>query len=170
MAWVNRARSLLARARLPVRHRVWCGGSGLALRASGVDYALTPVRSVEASMIRTTAGIALGLVAATVALAQTSPPTYQADPDVYKVIFEDANFRVIAATWKKGARDKDHAHPSASVIYSVTDCALKVYTPDGKSRDVQSKAGSAMAVPSTQSHHAENVGASDCQAVFVERK
>jgi hypothetical protein len=28
--------------------------------------------------------------------AEGSPPTYQADPDVYKVIFEDANFRVIA--------------------------------------------------------------------------
>jgi hypothetical protein len=121
-------------------------------------------------MVRTTAGIALGLVAATVALAQTSPPTYQADPDVYKVMFEDENFRVIAANWRKGTRDKDHAHPSPSVIYSVTDCALKVYSPDGKSTDVHSMAGSAMAVPSTQSHHAENVGASDCQAVFVERK
>jgi hypothetical protein len=29
-------------------------------------------------------------------LAQTAPPTYQADPDVYKIIFEDQNFRVIA--------------------------------------------------------------------------
>ena len=53
---------------------------------------------------------------------------------------------------------------------AVTDCTLKVYAPDGKSRDVNSKAGSANAVPTTQSHHAENVGASDCQVVFVERK
>jgi hypothetical protein len=28
----------------------------------------------------------------------------------------------------------------------------------------------AMVVPTTKSHHAENVGASDCQAVIVERK
>jgi hypothetical protein len=89
---------------------------------------------------------------------------------VYKVIFEDENFRVIAATWKKGAHDKDHSHPLPSVGYAVTDCALKVMAPDGKSRDVNSKAGSANAVPTTQSHHAENVGASDCQVVFVERK
>ena len=120
-------------------------------------------------MFRTTAGIALGLVTATAAFAQNAPPTYQADPDVYKVIFEDANFRVIAATWKKGTRDKEHAHPLPSVGYAVTDCTLK-YAPDGKSRDVNSKAGSANAVPTTQSHHAENVGASDCQVVFVERK
>ena len=120
-------------------------------------------------MFRTTAGIALGLVTATAAFAQNAPPTYQADPDVYKVIFEDENFRVIAATWKKGTRDKDHAHPLPSVGYAVTDCTLKVYAPDGTSRDVNSKAGSANAVPTTQSHHAENVGASDCQVVFVER-
>jgi hypothetical protein len=79
-------------------------------------------------------------------------------------------FRVIAATWKKGGRDKDHGHPLPSVGYSVTDCSLKVYAPDGKSREVNSKAGTANAVPTTQSHHAEYVGASDCQIVFVERK
>jgi hypothetical protein len=121
-------------------------------------------------MIRTSATVAAVLVTATIAFAQSSPPTYQADPNVYKVIFEDENFRVIAATWKKGTRDKDHAHPSPSVAYAVTDCSLKVVAPDGKSRDVNSKAGSANAVPTTQSHHAENVGASDCQVVFVERK
>lgn len=55
-------------------------------------------------MVRTTAGMALGLVAATVALAQTSPPIYQADPDVYKVMFEDENFRVIAKLEKRHSR------------------------------------------------------------------
>jgi quercetin dioxygenase-like cupin family protein len=120
-------------------------------------------------MIRTSAAIA-ALVQAAVAFAQSSPPTYQADPSVYKLIFEDENFRVIAATWKKGTHDKEHAHPTPSVAYAVTDCALKVITPDGKSRDVNSKAGSANSVPMTQSHHTENVGASDCQVVFVERK
>jgi quercetin dioxygenase-like cupin family protein len=121
-------------------------------------------------MIRTSAAIAAVLITATIAFAQTSPPTYQADPSVYKVIFEDQNFRVITATWKKGARDKDHAHPSPSVGYAVTECSLKVFNPDGTSRDVNSKAGSAITIPTTQSHHAENVGASDCQVVFVERK
>ena len=37
------------------------------------------------------------------AMAQTAPPTYQGDPDVYKVIFEDQNFRVIAVNRKKGS-------------------------------------------------------------------
>ena len=52
-------------------------------------------------------GITLtALLIASAAAAQNAPPTYQADPDVYKLIFEDQNFRVIAATWKKGTTDK----------------------------------------------------------------
>jgi hypothetical protein len=121
-------------------------------------------------MIRVSAAITTALVTATIAFAQSSPATYQADPSVYKVIFEDENFRVIAASWAKGARDKDHAHPSPSVGYALTDCSLKVVAPDGKTRDINSKAGSAMAIPITQSHHAENVGTSECQLLLVERK
>ncbi len=56
-------------------------------------------------MIRTSAAISAALVTATVAFAQTAPPTYQGDPDVYKVIFEDQNFRVIATNRKKGVHD-----------------------------------------------------------------
>ena len=32
------------------------------------------------------------------AVVPNAPPSYQADPDVYKVIFEDQNFRVIASS------------------------------------------------------------------------
>jgi hypothetical protein len=45
-------------------------------------------------------------VASSAAVAQNAPPSYQADPDVYKVIFENQDFRVIASTRKKGVRDK----------------------------------------------------------------
>jgi hypothetical protein len=110
------------------------------------------------------------LIAVAVATAQNAPPTYQADPDVYKVIFEDANFRIIAATWKKGARDKDHSHPVPSVAYALTDCSLRVHAPDGTTRDITPKAGSAMPLVITASHFAENVGGSDCRSVIVERK
>jgi quercetin dioxygenase-like cupin family protein len=113
---------------------------------------------------------ALALTASYAALAQNAPPTYQADPGVYKVIFEDQNFRVIAATWKKGAHDKAHSHPVPSVIYALSDCSLRVTAPDGTKRDITNKAGSATPVPITASHSAENVGSTDCQAVFVERK
>ena len=107
---------------------------------------------------------------ASAAVAQSAPPTYQADSDVYKVIFEDQNFRVIAATWKKGVHDKAHSHPVPSMAYSLTDCMLRIYEPDGKTREINNKAGATQAVPITQSHSAENIGPADCSVVFVERK
>jgi hypothetical protein len=113
---------------------------------------------------------ALALTASFAALAQTAPPTYQGDPDVYKVIFEDQNFRVIATTRKKGVHDKEHGHPLPSIVYNITDCTTKTYTPDGKTSEVTRKAGSASAVPVIPSHSAENIGPADCQQIFVERK
>jgi hypothetical protein len=113
---------------------------------------------------------ALALTASYAALAQTALPTYQGDPDVYKVIFEDQNFRVIATTRKKGVHDKEHGHPVPSIVYNITDCTTKTYTPDGKTSEVTRKAGSASAVPVIPSHSAENIGPADCQQIFVERK
>jgi hypothetical protein len=113
---------------------------------------------------------ALALAASYAVLAQSAPPTYQGDPDVYKVIFEDENFRVIATTRKKGVHDKEHGHPLPSVVYNITDCTTKTYTPDGKTAEISRKAGTASAVPVIASHSAENVGSADCQQIFVERK
>jgi hypothetical protein len=66
------------------------------------------------------------------ALAQNAPPTFQGDPSVYKVIFEDQNFRVIEAVRKAGVHDKLHSHPVPSVVYNLTDCPTKLYDKDGK--------------------------------------
>jgi hypothetical protein len=125
---------------------------------------------MKGRMIIALGAMALLTVGSVVVRAEDAPPTYKADPDVYKVIFEDANFRVIAANWKAGATDKSHSHPVPSVAYSLTDCALQLTNPDGKTVDLHPKAGAANAVPITAAHTARNVGTSDCQTLFVERK
>jgi hypothetical protein len=104
------------------------------------------------------------------AIAQTVEPSFKGDPDVYKVIFEDANFRVIEATRKKGVHDKVHGHPVPSVVYNLTDCKTKLYGADGKTSESDVKAGSANAVPVIASHSAENVGDADCKQLFFEKK
>jgi hypothetical protein len=104
------------------------------------------------------------------ALSQAAEPTYKGDPSVYKLIFEDANFRVIEVVRKKGVHDKPHGHPSPSVVYNITDCKTRQYAPDGKTADSDRKAGSAAAVPVVVSHSAENIGDADCKQVFVEKK
>ena len=108
--------------------------------------------------------------ACSAAFAQNAPPSYQGDPDVYKVIFEDQNFRVIASTRKKGVHDRVHSHPLPSVIYNVNDCVTRLYAADGKTVEITSKAGTATPVPVTASHSAENIGPTDCDSIFVERK
>ena len=114
--------------------------------------------------------VTLLYIASSAAVAQNAPPTYQGDPDVYKVIFEDQNFRVIASTRKKGVHDKVHGHPVPSIVYFLNDCTTKQYASDGKTSESTSKAGTARAVPIIASHSAENTGLADCQTIFVERK
>ena len=104
------------------------------------------------------------------AVAQGAPPSYQADPSTYKVIFEDPNFRVIEATWKKGSTDKPHSHPLPFVTYALNDCTIKIHNPDGTARELKNLTGVANTGPITVSHTAENTGEADCRALLIERK
>jgi len=104
------------------------------------------------------------------AVAQTVEPAYKAAPDTYKVILEDNNFRVIEANHKKGVRDKMHSHPVPFVVYNLTDCKTRLYTPDGATKEVAGKAGTATANPVIAAHAAENIGDADCKQIFVEKK
>ena len=112
--------------------------------------------------IRVALSLAAGVIASTAA-AQNAPPSYQGDPDVYKVIFEDQNFRVIAATWKKGTTDKPHGHPVPFIAYALDDCTIRIHNPDGSTRDINNKAGAATPGAITASHTAENISATDCR-------
>ena len=109
-------------------------------------------------------------IAATCATAQQAEPTYKGDPSVYKLLYEDANFRVIEAVRPKGVHDKVHGHPTPAVVYHVTECKTKTYAADGKTSENTRKAGSVTPVPVIASHTAENTGSSDCKQVFVEKK
>lgn len=107
---------------------------------------------------------------ASAAAADNAPPSYQGDPDAYKVVFEDQNFRVIAATWKKGVTDKPHSHPVPFVVYTIDECMIRVHNPDGSTRELANKPGAIFPGAITVSHRAENVSANDCHAIMVERK
>jgi hypothetical protein len=102
------------------------------------------------------------------------PPTYQADPSVYRVIFEDQNFRVIDALRKAGVHDILHSHPVPSIVYFLTDCSDQLYGPDGKpiGNPNLRKAGTAQAVPIIQARRvgqvcARAIGATIGSAVIL---
>ena len=126
---------------------------------------------MKSSQLKTAFGAAMILgLASTGAIAQTAEPTFKGDPAVYKVIFEDANFRVIEANRPAGVKDKAHGHPLPSIVYNVVDCKTKLTAADGKTRESVTKAGTAAAVPIIGSHTAENIGTTACKQVFVEKK
>jgi hypothetical protein len=102
--------------------------------------------------------------------AQDAPLSYNASPEVYKLLAENSQFRVILATWKPGQHDVQHSH-SANVVYRLTDCNARVSGADGKVLSQgDGKAGSVVLQDAIGSHSFENIGTSDCQMLLVERK
>ena len=113
------------------------------------------------------ATIVLAVLTTGAALAQGLPRSFETSPDVYKVIAENAQFRVIAVTWKPGQRDQLHSHP-ASAVYYLTDCSLRIHMPDGTFRDGKPPAGAAIVQPPIPGHILENTGTSDCKLIMFE--
>lgn len=105
--------------------------------------------------------------AALAASAQEVPRSFVASPDIYRVIAENAQQRVIAVTWKPGQRDAMHSHPSSAVYY-LTDCEIRIHVRDGPSRDFRPKAGMAVVQMPIAAHSVENIGAAECRLIMVE--
>jgi hypothetical protein len=103
------------------------------------------------------------------ASAQTAEPTYKADPDVYKIIYEDEKVRIIESTRKAGVTDKLHSHPVKSIVYGLTECKTE-QTANGKSTETDTKPGIARELPIIPAHTAKNIGSADCKQLFVEVK
>ena len=113
-------------------------------------------------------GVALAIPHA--AWSQAVPLSFVASPDVYKVIAENEQYRVVSATWKPGQRDNWHSHASAVANYYVTDCSLRGHTPDGKSVESNRKAGFASVGGRVPSHSVENIGKTECTVILFEPK
>ncbi len=103
------------------------------------------------------------------AMAGDVPLSFKASPDVYKVLAENEKLRMVLATWQPGHKDKDHSHPMAAV-YTIKDCHARISTPDGKTREVNNKAGTGRVNPAVKSHTFHNIGQTECQQVLVELK
>jgi quercetin dioxygenase-like cupin family protein len=90
------------------------------------------------------------------------------DSKHYKVAFENESVRVLQISYGPGEKSVMHSHPNSVAVY-LTDGVTRMTTPDGKSRDMQSKAGAA-SWTTAGSHLPQNVGAKPFQLVLVELK
>jgi beta-alanine degradation protein BauB len=102
-----------------------------------------------------------------------NPTGKSADPlkvaaNVYKLVMENEQVRVLVAHFDPGAKAVMHFHPN-HVIYVLADGKIKITTPDGKSMDVDLKAGQAIWMQAGQ-HAAENTGKAEARNLVVELK
>jgi hypothetical protein len=101
--------------------------------------------------------------------AQETPLSYKAAPEVYKLLAENDQFRVVLQTTKPGQRDAWHSH-SALVVYRLSDCTSRLHLPDGKYTDSSRKRGEVTFLPTVVSHSLENTGKTTCEGLIIERK
>jgi len=109
--------------------------------------------------------LALGLVTASSVAAQDP---IKSNPKVYHLVFENDTVRVLHVSVPPGAKTVLHEHPDNAVVV-LTDSKIKFTGDDGKSVDVERKAGEAMWSPAGK-HMGENTGTGPIEAVIVELK
>ncbi len=128
-----------------------------------------PIRSRTAASILVIGAAAL-LAAPWQARAANAPASYDVSPEVYKVLADNDDFRVIKATWAPGARDSFHSHPVSFVSYFLTDCSRRFHFPDGRTTDLIVKKGQVIVSGPIESHSFENTGTETCEILLVDKK
>ena len=120
--------------------------------------------SRHVGMVVLVAALALVFAAGT-ALAQDP---VKVSPTTYKVLLDNDRVRVLDVRLKPGQKVPMHSHP-AYVVYALSDFKVKFTLPDGKTADVDGKAGVA-SWRDAESHAAENVASSELHVLNVELK
>lgn len=95
----------------------------------------------------------------------TDPTT--SNPEFYRVLWENADVRVLEYLDSPGDETSPHGHPN-SVMITLTDFDRRLRMGD-TIRDVSVKAGSAVWLP-TQTHSGRNTGATPTHTILVELK
>ena len=72
---------------------------------------MTNMGCVYRQFAATIAIISAYLLTSLSTMAQDAPIAPEASPDVYKILAENDQMRVIEATWKPGQKDNFHSHP-----------------------------------------------------------
>ena len=89
------------------------------------------------------------------------------NPELYRVIFENDDVRVLEYSDRPGDRTQPHVHPD-SVMYTLSAFRRRLVS-GGRTTEVDLPAGVARWLPA-QEHSGENIGATETRAIFVELK
>lgn len=116
------------------------------------------------------AALAAGLAAltATVAAAAFAPDPVKVDPRHYKVVFENAQVRVLHIHYGPHETSVMHWHPNGVLTY-LSDGHTKFLLPNGKTVEGSGKAGNTIWAPAG-AHKPTNASNKPLDAVLVELK
>src|SRR6185295_8860203 len=99
------------------------------------------------------------------ALAQDAT---KADPNHYKVEYENSRVRVVRAKYGPHEKSVMHSHPDLIAIF-LTDGRVKFTFPGGKTEERDMKAGTTLFTPAVR-HLPENLTDGDMEIILVELK
>ena len=108
----------------------------------------------------------LSLFLFTVVFAQD--PVEQ-NPDIYKVLFENDEIRVIQVTYALGVKEKPHGHPRY-VIKVIEGGRLMLYTDDADPVETVVDSDQVLLLDPVKRHWAENIGDTTVRIISVEYK
>ena len=120
------------------------------------------------------AGLLIGILVTSLTFAAWSRAASMQDPvklepELYKVLLDNDQVRVIDYHLGKGQKEPMHNHATPAMVYWFTDAEILNVSPDGKSTKISRKAGEATwRGPVT--HTAENIGDAEMRALVVECK
>ena len=90
-------------------------------------------------------------------------------PDVYSVLFEDENVKVIKVEHEPGESDDFHGHHPMT-WYAIQGGTLEMTTEDGSVSVVEIKTGQVGRPLQSQVHKAKNIGETKFKAILIENK
>ncbi len=97
------------------------------------------------------------------------PDVLVAAGKAYKLLMENEKVRVLDIRLKPGEKAPMHNHPNAHVVYVMNSTRFKLTFSNGKSNEVDLKAGQTMWMDAG-SHETENVGSGEGHNLVIELK
>ena len=89
-------------------------------------------------------------------------------PNIYKVLLDNDQVRVLEIRLKPGEKSPMHSHPN-SVIYGLSSGTVRFTGEDGKTNDSKFEKGQCLWRPA-EKHQPENVGKTEVHAIQIELK
>jgi oxalate decarboxylase/phosphoglucose isomerase-like protein (cupin superfamily) len=102
------------------------------------------------------------------ALVVRAQDPVKVDPKHYKVEFENDAVRILRINYGPGEKSVMHMHPESVAIF-LTDQKATFTTPDGKSTEMDAKAGEVKNLP-PGAHLPQNIGDKPMELILVEIK